>query len=242
MRYGWILWLLGYPDQARRTIEANLDDLWSIEHGISVCIALGQGPCQVALASGDLADAERYIDAMAEQAARYSLSLWQSWAHCLRGVLLIQQDKAEEGLRLLRGKYLWPEYAVFLASYARAMGASGDIAGGLATISDAIAQAERRGEGWHIAELLRIKGELLLLQVPNDPAAEEHFHLSLAWARRQQALSWELRTAMSLANLRRSQGRRAEARSGLAAVFGRFSEGADTTDVQSARKLLGELN
>jgi predicted ATPase/DNA-binding winged helix-turn-helix (wHTH) protein len=249
MRYGWILWLLGYPEQARRTIEVSLDDLWSVDHAVSSCTALGLGTCQVSLAVGDYADAERYIDAMSELATRYSLSIWQAWARASRGVLLIRQHRAEDGLNLLRdglgqlgnAKFaIW--HSIFLADLASAMGSIGEVAEGLAIISDAIARAERRGDYWHIADLLRVKGELLLLQRPNDPAAEEQFHLSLDWARRQNALSWELRTAISLANLHRAQGRVAEGRHILAGVYARFTEGLDTADPLIARKLLDELS
>src|SRR5262249_41097079 len=162
------------------------------------------GPCPVALATGDYDDAERYIDALAEQAARHSLSLWQGWAQCLRGVLLIRRDQVEAGLALLRGRYMWPEDSIFVGQCARAMGAVGEIAEGLAAINDAIALAEQRRESWHLAELLRFKGELLLQQAPNDPAGEQHLHRAVELARQQQTLAWELRSAISLANLRRS--------------------------------------
>ena len=244
-----ILWLLGYPEQARRTIEVSLDDLWSVDHAVSSCTALGLGTCQVSLAVGDYADAERYTDAMSELATRYSLSIWQAWARASRGVLLIRQHRAEDGLNLLRdglgqlgnAKFaIW--HSIFQGDLASAMGSIGEVAEGLAIISDAIARAERRGDYWHIADLLRVKGELLLLQRPDDPAAEEQFHLSLDWARRQNALSWELRTAISLANLHRAQGRVAEGRHILAGVYARFTEGLDTADPLIARKLLDELS
>ena len=74
---------------------------------------------------------------------------------------------------------------------------------GLAVINEAIARCERTEERWSMAELLRVKGELLWLQgTPNAAAAEEHFLQALDWARRQGALSWELRCATSLARLR----------------------------------------
>jgi len=126
--------------------------------------------------------------------------------------------------------------------YERLAAGVGEVAEGLAIISDAIARAERRGANWQIADLLRVKGELLLLQGPDDPAAEELFHLSLDWARRQNALSWELRTAISLANLRRAQGRVAEGRHILAGVYARLTEGFETADPLIARKLLDELS
>src|SRR3984957_21294822 len=86
----------------RRTIEVSLDDLWSVDHAVSICTALGLGTCQVSLAVGDYADAEHYIDAMSELATRYSLSIWHAWARALRGVLLIRKQRAGDGLNLLR--------------------------------------------------------------------------------------------------------------------------------------------
>jgi predicted ATPase len=91
-------------------------------------------------------------------------------------------------------------------------------------------------------EVLRLKGELLILQNESNAAvAEDCFLRSLDWARRQGALSWELRTATSLARLRRDQGRRREAFDLLASVYGRFTEGFGTADLQSAKRLLDEF-
>ena len=91
-------------------------------------------------------------------------------------------------------------------------------------------------------EVLRLKAELLILQNESNAAvAEDHFARSLDWAHRQGALSWELRTATSLARLRRDQGRIEEARDLLSSVYGRFTEGFETADLQAARSLLDEL-
>ena len=95
---------------------------------------------------------------------------------------------------------------------------------------------------WYAAELSRLKGALLLRQaVPDVPQAEACFQQALAVARRQQAKSWELRAAMSLARLWQSQGKRAEAYELLAPVYGWFTEGFDTADLQEAKTLLEEL-
>jgi len=97
---------------------------------------------------------------------------------------------------------------------------------------------ERRDE----PELYRIKGELLLRHtVPDVHQAEACFQQALAIARRQQAKSWELRAAMSLARLWQGQGKRAAARQLLAEVYGWFTEGFDTADLQEARALLEAL-
>ena len=154
------------------------------------------------------------------------------------------------GLRLLRagfdelGEARSAAAAVHVPGVmAEALGRAGQIADGLAVIEEAIVRSERTEERWVIAELLRIKGELLLLQgAPGAAAAaEDHFRQALDWARRQGALSWELRAAMSLARLLRDQGRSADAMALLQPVYDRFTEGFDTADLKAAKALLGAL-
>jgi predicted ATPase len=99
------------------------------------------------------------------------------------------------------------------------------------------------GERHFEAEVYRIKGEVLLQQaLPDMPQAEACFQQALAVARRQEAKSWELRTALSLSRLWQRQGKRAAARALLAPVYGWFTEGFDTTDLQEARALLETLS
>ena len=93
---------------------------------------------------------------------------------------------------------------------------------------------------WYEAEIHRIKG-VLLLPVPDAPQAEACFQRALAVARRQQAKSWELRAAMSLSRLWQHQGKHAEAYDLLAPIYGWFTEGFDTADLQEAKALLDEL-
>jgi predicted ATPase len=120
---------------------------------------------------------------------------------------------------------------------------AGEIAKGLATVDEAIARSEETEEHRLITELLRIKGELFLLQGAPAAAAsaEGHFQQALDWARGQGALSWELRTASSLARLWRNQHRVKEARELLGSVYARFTEGFATADLQEARSLLEQL-
>ena len=126
---------------------------------------------------------------------------------------------------------------------AACLGAAGEIALGLETIDDAITRCEARDEGWYIAELFRIRGELVLLRGGADgvAAAEQNFRRALDGARRQGALSWELRAATSLAGLLRGQGRSAEAMEVLQPIYDCVTEGSDTTDLRSARALLNTL-
>ena len=107
-------------------------------------------------------------------------------------------------------------------------------------MDDALQVVERTGERWFAAELNRHKGQLLLRQGDSD-AAEELYRKALSIAREQEAKLWELRAAVSLARLRRDQDRPAEARDFLAPVYGWFTEGFETPDLQEAKALLDEL-
>jgi predicted ATPase len=110
-------------------------------------------------------------------------------------------------------------------------------------IDDAIDKVERSKEKWCEAELHRIAGEIALKSFAPDPEkAEAYFERALAVARQQQTKSWELRAAMSMARLRRDQGKRDEARDLIAPVYGWFTEGFDTLDLKEAKALLDELN
>jgi len=109
-------------------------------------------------------------------------------------------------------------------------------------IDDAIAKIERSQEKWFEAEMHRIAGEIALKSLaPGPKMAEAYFDRALAVARRQQAKSWELRAAMSMARLWRDQGKRDEARDLLAPVYGWFTEGFDTLDLREAKALLDDL-
>ena len=120
------------------------------------------------------------------------------------------------------------------------MGEAGRIAEGLALLEAGIEQFE---PGWFTPELLRLKGELFLLQ--STPAAaeaaEDLFRQALDEARRQEALSWELRAATSLARLLRNQGRPADAIACLQPIYDRFTEGFGTADLIAAKQLLDEI-
>jgi predicted ATPase len=109
-------------------------------------------------------------------------------------------------------------------------------------LSEAMTAIERTGETWFEAEVNRIAGEIVLMTSDPDAAkAQGHFEYALAVARKQQAKSWELRAAMSLARLWRDQGKVSEARELLAPVYGWFTEGFDTRDLKEAKALLEEL-
>ena len=245
------LWLQGFPEQAVRTAQSSVEGARASDHALSLCNALAQAACPIALFTGDLAAAEQYVGMLSEHAERHALAVWQIWARCLNGALLTGRGDIDAGLPLLRAAlddlqrtgYVL-RYTGFLGVLAEGLGRAGEVPDGLTAIGDALARSER-GEGrWNIAELLRIKGELLLIEDARNAAAaaEEHFRQALDWAHRQGALSWELRCVTSLARSWRSRARRAEARDLLASVYDRFTEGFVTADLKAAKAALDELS
>ena len=107
---------------------------------------------------------------------------------------------------------------------------------------EALALVHKNTERYYEAELYRLKGEFLLLQtIPDEQQAETSFHHALDIARYQQAKSMELRVAMSLSRLWQKQGKHVEARELLTPVYGWFTEGFDTADLQEAKELLAAL-
>jgi predicted ATPase/DNA-binding winged helix-turn-helix (wHTH) protein len=244
------LWLLGLPDQALQLIARTVEEARSVGHVLSLCNALGQGACPVALWSGDLVAAERYLQLLLDYSETHTLGLWHAWGLCFKGLVLIRRGDNTAGLSALRSVLAevpeirsLPRYLGLLGELANAMGQSGEIPQALETIEGAIERSERRQERWCLAELLRIKGELILRQGASNAlrSASDHFQRALNLAREHSVLAWELRTATSLARLQRDQGAASEARDSMKAIYGRFTEGFGTVDLKAARQLLDQL-
>jgi predicted ATPase/DNA-binding winged helix-turn-helix (wHTH) protein len=245
-----ILWLQGFPDQARRTAQTTVDDARALNHAVSLCLALNKAACPVALFTGDLAAAESYVAMLRDSSAAHALPIWRAEAHRFHATLLIRNGDFDTGLRLLRTSLeqspeatYQPYFTWFLGELAEGLGRAGQIAEGLEAIDEALARSERNEDRWCVAELLRIRGELLLLQGSPESAAaaEDHFRQALDWARRQGALSWELRGRTSLARLLRDQYRFTEAIALLAPIYDRFTEGFETADLKTAKALIDSL-
>jgi predicted ATPase len=199
--------------------------------------------------TGDLAAAEHYTTMLLDHSTKHALALWRACGRSFQGVLVIQRGDVITGLRLLRAGF--DEFGEASSAFrliafllAEALGRAGQNADGLAAIEEEISRSERTEERWAIAELVRVKGELLLWQGAPEAvaAAEDHFRQALDWARRQGALSWELRAATSLARLLRDRDRAADALACLQPIYDRFTEGFGTADLIAAKQLLGELS
>jgi predicted ATPase len=240
-----ILWFQGFPDEAVRTVKGAVHEAREFNHAVSLCYALDFAACPIMLWVGDLAAAEHYIAMLADHSARYALPFWVALSRAFQALLLIKRGDFGSGLGQLRVDWdnfgARPEWALmFLNELAAGFARSGQIADGLAAAEQAIERAERTEARWLFPESLRIKGELLLSQAATGAAnaAEDHFRQALDWARRQGALSFELRAATSMARLRRDQSRSSEAKALLEPVYDRFTEGFDTADLRDAKLLL----
>ena len=230
-----ILWLQGLPDQALRAAHDSVEEALSVSHVLSLCSAL-HFACPVLLWAGDMSAARHLVAMLLDRSAQHSLGPWQFWGRCFDAVLQLRhRDNAKQfghHLELLRDPLSSPLHLEILGTL------SEELVG-----AEAITRAETGLAGWCAAEILRAKGEIILKQGASDAAfvAETLFRRSLEMAHQQEAPSWELRTATSLARLWRDQGRMREAHDLLAPVHARFTEGFGTFDLVTARTLLEQL-
>ena len=245
-----IFWLQGFSDQAVHTARLAVDRALAIDHTLSLCHALAQAMCPLALYTGDLACAEDSVAMLIDNARERGLAGWIARGNCFFGIVMIAREDFATGLPLLRDslaelheKGAAPSYPAFLAILAGCLGRAGQGAEGLVAIDQALTLSRGHEEYWCLPELLRVKGELTIMEGAGDiaAAAEENFLHALDWARRQRALAWELRVATSLARLWRDQRRVVEARELLGSIAARFTEGFTTADLQQAKNLLEQL-
>jgi predicted ATPase len=140
----------------------------------------------------------------------------------------------------LAGATLWVPF--FLSHLARAYAELGNFEDALHSIGEAITTVETTEESWCEAEVHRIAGEITLLSPEAEAEAEAYYERALAVARQQQAKSWELRAAMSMARLWSDQGKEKQARDLLAPIYGWFTQGFDTRDLKEAKAVLDALS
>ena len=241
------LWLLGYPDQALKRSQEAVALAQKLSHPYSLAQAL-YFLGRVHQQRGEVEAASTWIDAITQIGTERGFLRYVMHANFLRGRLLVDQGRAEEGIVEMRravGARLESghEHSYYIASIGEALGRGEQIAAGLSALTDEIARAAQAGKSFYEAEIYRVKGDLLLkLSAPDEVQAEGCFQKALEVARHQQAKSLELRAAMSLSRLWQRQKKRDEARKVLAEIYGWFTEGFDTADLKEAKALLEELS
>jgi predicted ATPase/DNA-binding winged helix-turn-helix (wHTH) protein len=242
-----ILWLRGFADQAWLTVQSAIRDAEALNDPATLCYALCHGGCLVALWLGNLVAAERYAEMLLDISRKHGFAPWNDFASRFKGVVLVKTGNLDGGSPLLRADLdeitdsnsgLW--FLTGLSQMAEALGRVGRFVDALEMIERGF---ERLQRGWLAPELLRIKGELLLSQstAGTAEALENIFRQALDEARRQEALSWELRAATSLARLLSHQGRTPDAFACLRPIYDRFTEGFGTADLIAAKQLLDDL-
>jgi class 3 adenylate cyclase/predicted ATPase len=243
----WALWLLGYPEAALRDADDALNNARESGQTVTLLFAL-QMTALLEILCGNLSAAAARAAQSIALAEEKSALLWKAGGTMNQGCVLVLTGRASDAIDKLTagitawrttGATLWlPCYVSYLA---RADAEFGKFYDAWRCIDEAMTAMETGKEKWCEAEVHRIAGEIAL-RSPDDAAkAEAYFERALAVARQQQAKSWELRTAMSMARLWRSQGKPQQARELLAPVYGWFMEGFDTCDLKEAKALLEEL-
>jgi predicted ATPase len=244
-----VLWSLGYPEQAKECSHEAL--IRARERAnpntLANTLAWAAGLHQHRR-EGPLA--QERAEACITLATGYGSVAYAAQGTIMRGWALAAQGHGQEGIAQLRQGLAarWAAESVVgrpyhLSLLAEAYEHIGQTAEGLSAIAEALALVHTTGECVWEAELYRLQGELLRLgkEEQERGRVEECFHQALDVARRQQAKALELRAAMSLARLWQRQGKQAEARDLLAPIYGWFTEGFDTADLQEAQALLEEL-
>jgi predicted ATPase len=245
----WTLWLLGYPDQAL----ARLHDALALAHKLSHPFSLAFARATASMASHwrrDVPAGREYAEAAVALSTELGFSLWVAVGTLVRGWALAMQDQGEEGMtqvrqaiaavRAIRVAAIFPYFGSVLAEVADYLGHAEE---GLQVLAEALTLVEQHDERWSEAEVSRLRG-LLLLQQSGTPEAEAEIWMrrALDVARHQEAKALELRATVSLARLWQQQGKKEEAHQLLSDIYGWFTEGFDTKDLQEAKALLEELS
>jgi predicted ATPase len=265
----WVLWHLGYPDQAQKRIDEALTLAEELSHPFSLAFALNFSAA-LNQRLHNIQAVQGQIEALMMLSREQGFSYWSAWGTIRQGWVLTEQGQVEEGITQghqglaamqATGAALNRSYG--LVWLAEAYGKMGQFEEGLSVLAEAFTVVDKTGDRTFEAELYRLKGELTLQQqfkvqssefkVPSpqyltpstqvevEQEAEECFHKAIEIARKQQAKSLELRAVMSLVRLWQQQYKQHEARNMLAEIYGWFIEGLDTKDLQEAKALLEEL-
>jgi predicted ATPase len=194
---------------------------------------------------GDLAAADAYVRRLSRLGSDYFRGIWLIWARCFEAELMIKEGNLDAGIAslgravdALKESHWRVEWARFSSELARALGLAGQATAGLHIVDEAIEHCERSGECWSLPEVLRIKAGL----VAEAEERESLLRKGIELAQQQQALSWELRLATTLARHLLCRSRGEQALRELQGVYAKFSEGLSSADLLEARRLIAALH
>jgi predicted ATPase/DNA-binding winged helix-turn-helix (wHTH) protein len=243
------LWLCGFKDQAYQIARRTIDNAAAYDHPVSYCIALVYS-ILILLRSDSLEGVETAINLVTQQAAKYSLPAYQAVALALKGELELARDDPRSGIALLTRalgamdaeQYLCAKTPA-VCSLAEALCKVGSTQEARSLVERTLERTEHCGENWWKPELLRARGEILLSGPGSEHSlAEASLLLAIETSRKQSALTWELKAALSLGRVWIDQGKADVAREVLEAAYSRFTEGFETSDLVAARKILRNVS
>jgi predicted ATPase/tRNA A37 threonylcarbamoyladenosine biosynthesis protein TsaE len=242
------LWLLGYPDAALADANHALKDAREIGQAAALMFALVE-TAHTTMSCGNYAAASAQADELVALADEKGGLYWKAFGMLIRGCVFAASGRASKAIQMIPsgiaarrsgGSTTWEP--LFLRYLARAYAELGQFNDAWRCIGEAVAAVATTKERWCEAEVHRTGGEIALVAPEPDAAqAQAYFERALSVARQQQAKSWELRAAMSMARLWRGEGKRQEAHELLAPVYSWFTEGFDTLDLKEAKELLEQL-
>jgi predicted ATPase len=244
----WVLWDLGYPEQALTRSEEALGLAHELAHPFSQALALG-ATSRIYWLRGESTAAFTAAEALISLSDEHGFPFWVWMGAFLRASALVDQGQLQQGmaemhavLQGMRAAGVLMGRSWKLISLAQAQRGAGQVPEGLDLLAEALEFMAKMGVRDSEAEVHRVRGELLLARGPSGQSeAETSFRKAIDVARQQNAKSWELRAVTSLARVWQQQGRNEEARELLAPVYDWFTEGFDTRDLKDAKALLDEL-
>ncbi len=241
------LWILGYPDQALKTSQEAVNLADKLSHPFSIAYALDMDAL-VHQFCGKVQEARELAEAANVLCTEHQIPYWLAWGPILSGWALTAEGQKKEGIKQIRQglaaySATGAEIArpMFLALLAESYRKGRQPREGLAVVEEALMEVHRTEDCFGEPELHRLKGELLsAMSTDNHTEVEVCFQKALDVSRWQNAKSFELRAAMSLSRLRQKQDKMAEARELLAGVYGWFTEGFESRDLEEARAMLDQ--
>jgi class 3 adenylate cyclase/DNA-binding response OmpR family regulator/predicted ATPase len=244
----WTLWVLGYPQAALADADRALKDAREIGQAATLMYALAHAAWPY-LWTGGYTTANALIEELLTLAAEKGASAWKAFGMMHQGSLLALTGKVSKAMEMMAhgisawrstGSTLW--LPCYLSNLASAHAELDQFHDAWPHIEEAMTAVKATKATWCEAEVYRAAGEIALkLPTPDAAKAESCFERALAIAREQQAKSWELRAATSMARLWCVQKKRLQAVDLLAPVYGWFTQGLDSRDLKEAKALLGEL-
>ena len=246
----WALWHLGHVEQASEVAADAVRRAEAIPHPFTLVYTLCHARGMMDVFRRRYEDTQSYAGVVMSLCAEHEFPFWAAGGQILSGWAATCQGDVAAGVEAInRGLGAWQETGarlwlpMFLALEAEAHAKAGRSDVALQAIEQALAMADETGERWAVAEVLRIKAGLLLAGGPSRAdEAESLLTKSLEIARRQQALCWELRTSCDLARLWQRRGENREALTLLRSIYGQFTEGFGTPDLQDAKALMESLD